>query len=128
MLPRKLRVTRAKDPRKTALAQGRAQAKVDAADKKARSTKYTPKLTPEQQAAAGRANRLLGRSGAFMHRKKTGSTMGNGTSDQKIVFEGNRASSKDGRPKDLKFGKKKGKGRPKNRGARRAADWKKKSS
>lgn len=49
---------------------------------------------------------------------------------QKMVFEGNRASANDGRPRDLKFGKgKKNKGRPKpkNRSARRAADWKKKS-
>jgi nucleolar protein 12 len=126
MLPRKLRVTRAKDPRKTALAQERAQAKADAAGNKVRNTKYTPKLTPEQQAAAGRANRLLGRAGGFMHRKQAGSATTNGTSER-VVFEGNRASSKDGRPKDLKFGKKKGKGKPKNRATRRAAEWRKKS-
>ncbi|OAA42631.1 nucleolar protein 12 [Metarhizium rileyi] len=123
LLPRNLRVTRAKDPRKTARTQERAQAKADAADTKTRNTKYTPKLTPAQQASAGRANRLLGRAGGFMHRKKTAS----GMSDQRLVFEGNRASSKDGRPKDLKFGKKKGKGRPQNRGSRRAAEWRKKS-
>ncbi|OAQ72285.1 nucleolar protein 12 [Pochonia chlamydosporia 170] len=128
MLPRKLRVTRAKDPRKTTNAQERAQAKANAADTKARNTKYTPKLTPEQQAAAGRANRLLGRAGGFIHRKKSGGEGINGTGNQKLVFEGNRASSKDGRPKDLKFGKKKGKGKPKNRGTRRAAEWRKKTS
>ncbi|QUC17836.1 uncharacterized protein UV8b_02077 [Ustilaginoidea virens] len=128
MLPRKLRVTRAKDPRKTALAQERTRAKAQAADRQARSTKYTPKLTPAQQAAAGRANRLLGRGGGFMHRKQVGTDAQNGDqSSPKPVFEGKRASSKDGRPKDLKFGKgKKSKGGgPKSRSARRAAEWKK---
>ncbi|KHO00132.1 nucleolar protein 12 [Metarhizium album ARSEF 1941] len=122
MLPRKLRVTRAKDPRKTARTQERAQAKAVAAHSKARNTKYTPKMTPEQQAAAGRVNRLLGRAGAFLHRKKSGSSGANGTSKQKVVFEGNRASSKDGRHKDLKLGRR-GKGRPKSRAASRAAQW-----
>ncbi|KAH0595593.1 hypothetical protein MHUMG1_06769 [Metarhizium humberi] len=128
MLPRNLRVTRAKDPRKTARTQERALAKAVAADSKSRNTKYSPKLTPEQQAAAGRANRLLGRAGGFMHRKKSGSDGVNTMPNQKVVFEGNRASSKDGKPKDLKFGKKKGKGRPQNRATKRAAEWRKKSS
>lgn len=135
LLPRNLRVTRAKDPRKTALAQERSRAKVQAADRQSRSTKYSPKMTPEQQAAAGRANRLLGRAGGFMRRKNVNDDGGDRATtargpSQKMVFEGNRASANDGRPRDLKFGKgKKNKGRPKpkNRSARRAADWKKKS-
>lgn len=133
MLPRKLRVTRAKDPRKTTQAIERTKAKFNNSngggnDRKGKPFKkggnasvYVPKLTPDQQAAAGRAGKLFGRAG------------GNGLpggikAPEKIVFEGRRASSRDALPKDLKGKKVKGKkGRPTNRGARRAADWRKKS-
>ena len=123
MLPRKLRVTRAKDPRKTALAQERSFAKANAADTKPRSGgKYIPKMTPEQQAAAGRAGKLFGRARGA----------GSGPGGQKVVFEGNRASIRDALPKDLKGkkgkGKGKGKGKPQGRGAKRAAEWKKKQA
>ncbi|KAG6041401.1 hypothetical protein E4U41_004499 [Claviceps citrina] len=147
LLPRILRVTRAKDPRKTALVQERNRSKAQAADRQARSTKYTPKLTPEQQAAAGRASKLLGRAGGFKHRKSATGTASHGTAPppsstninnnnndrnpaQKLVFEGNRASVNDGRPRDLKFRKgknSKGRPKPKNGRERRAAAWKKKS-
>ncbi|KAF5638243.1 nucleolar 12 [Fusarium tjaetaba] len=142
MLPRKLRVTRAKDPRKTALAQERARGKNIVPNGAAKSTKYRHKATPQEQSMAGRTSKLLGRSAAVQQRhKKRPSTQGSSEDAQNIpssikgpeqfVFEGRRASSKDGTPKDLKLGKKgKGKGRsgrPQNRGARRAAEWKKKS-
>ncbi|EXA52583.1 nucleolar protein 12 [Fusarium oxysporum f. sp. pisi HDV247] len=142
MLPRKLRVTRAKDPRKTALAQERARGKNVVPNGAAKSTKYKHKATPEEQSMAGRTSKLLGRSAAVQQRhKKRPSTQGASEDAQNIpsnikgpeqfVFEGRRASAKDGTPKDLKLGKKgKGKGRssrPQNRGARRAAEWKKKS-
>ncbi|KAI1019029.1 hypothetical protein LB505_002902 [Fusarium chuoi] len=142
MLPRKLRVTRAKDPRKTALAQERARGKNIVPNGAAKSTKYKHKATPEEQSMAGRTGKLLGRSAAVQQRhKKRPSTQGASEDAQSIpsnikgpeqfVFEGRRASAKDGTPKDLKLGKKgKGKGRsgrPQNRGARRAAEWKKKS-
>ncbi|KAF4335258.1 nucleolar 12 [Fusarium beomiforme] len=142
MLPRKLRVTRAKDPRKTALAQERARGKNIVANGATKSTKYRHKATPEEQSMAGRTSKLLGRSAAVQQRhKKRPSKQGASEDAQNIfssikgpeqfVFEGRRASAKDGTPKDLKFGKKgksKGKpGRPQNRSARRAAEWKKKS-
>ncbi|KAG5938945.1 hypothetical protein E4U59_003430 [Claviceps monticola] len=144
LLPRILRVVRAKDPRKTALAQERNRSKAQAADRQAHNTKYTPKKTPEEQAAAGRAKKLLGRAGGFHHGKNGANDRGPASSAnvvnvanrdgaQPVVFEGNRASMNDGRPRDLKMrkGKGKGKGRPKakpqNRSARRGADWKKKS-
>ncbi|KAL7803742.1 hypothetical protein V8C44DRAFT_260828 [Trichoderma aethiopicum] len=148
MLPRPLRVTRAKDPRKTAQAVERARSKADVADgASSRSTKYKPKATPEQQAAAGRARKLLGRSAAAKQRHggKRLSSFSAGTArdgegeaaavaqgtiktPERIIFEGRRASSRDGLPKDLKIGKKNKKkgGRPQNRGAKRAAAWKKK--
>lgn len=152
MLPRPLRVSRAKDPRKTALATERAKksklkASAAADSSKAKSTKYKPKITPEQQSLAGRASRLLGRAGAARQKhgvsggprerrtRTEGSanpiTNGDIKTPEQIVFEGRRASAKDGRPKDLKFGKTKGKKapvKPKNRGAKRAAEWRKKGA
>ncbi|POR39793.1 Nucleolar protein 12 [Tolypocladium paradoxum] len=134
MLPRALRVTRAKDPRKTVTAQERAKAKANASDDANRNTKYRPKITPEQQAAAGRAGKLLGRAGSAMLRNKSRSDASNGAhagmkTPEQIVFEGRRASSRDALSKDLKGKKSKGKpGKPKNRGARRATAWKKKGS
>ncbi|KAF4505030.1 hypothetical protein G6O67_007026 [Ophiocordyceps sinensis] len=125
MLPRALRVTRAKDPRKTATAQERNKAKAIASSGAARRTKYEHKSTAEEQAAAGRAGKLLGRAGAA--KQRTGAPGSVSKTPEQIVFEGRRASSKDGRPKDLKLGKK-SPGKPQNRGARRAAGWKKKAA
>ncbi|KAL7960040.1 hypothetical protein V8C34DRAFT_278113 [Trichoderma compactum] len=141
MLPRELRVTRAKDPRKTAQAVERARSKADVADGASRSTKYRAKATPEEQAAAGRTRKLLGRSAAAKQRHpgrrsfapaaKDGEAAEGIKTPEAIIFEGRRASSKDGLPKDLKMGKKNKKKasrpmRPQNRSARRAAAWKKK--
>lgn len=125
MLPRNLRVTRAKDPRKTAQAVERVRAKANASNTARTGSVYNPKKDPNQQAAAGRANKLFGRSGA--------AGLPDGIKPPShIIFEGRRASSRDALPKDLKMkqkGKGKGKkGRPTNRGARRAAEWKKKKS
>ncbi|KAF9876522.1 nucleolar protein 12 [Colletotrichum karsti] len=151
MLPRILRVTRAKAPHKTALAMERsAKGKPQAGGPGARgpgSTKYKAKITPEQQSMAGRASRLLGRSGAMreMRDRKGGDRkprQANGSgvvpkddikAPEDFIFEGRRASAKDGRPSDLKFGKRtKGKGgvkkstKPTGRGAKRAQEWRKK--
>lgn len=141
MLPRALRVTRAKDPRKTAQAVERARSKADIADGASRSTKYKHKATPEEQAAAGRTRKLLGRAAAAKQRHggkrsfaaaKEGETAGGEfKTPEAIIFEGRRASSKDGLPKDLKLGKKNKKKagrpmRPQNRSAKRAAAWKQK--
>ncbi|TEA15993.1 Nucleolar protein 12 [Colletotrichum sidae] len=148
MLPRILRVTRAKAPHKTALAMERAKkGKATGPGAPGGSTKYKAKITPEQQSMAGRASRLLGRSGAFRERKggkdREPSRPANGSgavpkdemrAPEDFIFEGRRASAKDGRPKDLKFGKRtKVKGRvqkskPTGRGAKRAQEWKKNKS
>lgn len=130
MLPRILRVTRAKDPRKTALAQERTNAKAQLAIRESANTKYKPKVTPEQRAASGRADKLLGRAGGFVQRQNAkGYGQNDGHTASKVVFEGRRASSKDGRPGDLKLGKNKKNqgGRPKKRSAARAATWRKKA-
>ncbi|KXJ92023.1 hypothetical protein Micbo1qcDRAFT_194990 [Microdochium bolleyi] len=172
MLPRALRVSRAKNPRNTALAVERTvKAKLTAggaaAEPKSGSTKYQHKATPEQQSQAGRAGRLLGRSGAAkaaaeLKGKKTkpprhesrSAAAGVGfiktdglvrpiKTPEQIVFEGRRASSKDGKPRDLKFGKggKKSGGNPgkktgagvtkaktKGHGAKRASEWRQRAT
>ncbi|KAI1364433.1 hypothetical protein F5Y08DRAFT_339645 [Xylaria arbuscula] len=147
MLPRALRVSRAKDPRKTALALERTTKSVNGTGATTKKTKYTPKITPEQQSQAGRAGRLLGRSAAAKQqrelkgdrrqlrqpRARRDQPQENGEGikpPEQFIFEGRRASSKDGKPKDLKFGKIKGKkgaikAKAKGRGARRAAEWRK---
>lgn len=148
MLPRALRVTRAKDPRKTTLAMERtANARLDflkGTDGKQKNTKYVPKITPEQQSQAGRAGKLFGRSAAVKQRHGSKDDRrkprdrgdkpqedGDGIKPpEQFIFEGRRASARDGKPKDLKFGKTKGKkgavrAKAKGRGARRAAEWRK---
>ncbi|KAK5628468.1 hypothetical protein RRF57_004183 [Xylaria bambusicola] len=144
MLPRALRVSRAKDPRKTALAMERTAKSLNGTGAKSKNTKYSPKITPEQQSQAGRAGRLFGRSAAAKQqrelkgdrqklrvRKDQGQENDDGIKPpEQFIFEGRRASARDGKPKDLKFGRTKGKkaaikGKAKGRGARRAAEWRK---
>lgn len=136
MLPRKLRVTRAKDPRKTTQAIERTKAKFNGNErngkpgrpgkpgKKGSASVYVPKLTPDQQAAAGRAGKLFGRARGGAD--GASGAPGGFKTPEKIVFEGRRASSRDALPKDLKKKVKTKKGRPTTRSARRGGDWKKK--
>ncbi|KAH8674745.1 hypothetical protein BGZ60DRAFT_526698 [Tricladium varicosporioides] len=152
MLPRILRVVRAKAVRKTALA---SQTRSNSSSKNNRGRDpnkpqiYNPKMPSEEASLKGRATKLLGKAGAAKFKKGKGSgandmPMGtrsvNGTNGgsgiegiakkpEQIVFEGYRASAKNGKPKDLKMvkggsGKKKG-GKPTTRGAKRASAWKK---
>jgi nucleolar protein 12 len=105
--------------------------------------KYVPKPTAEIQTLAGRASKLLGRFGAeklvskipgqdkkFSNRdrrergmKRSDAGAGDAAGEKKpngfkgpeqFVFEGRRASARDGKPKDLKF-KTKGKGKGKDK-------------
>lgn len=141
MLPRALRVTRAKDPRKTTMALERSQSKLNGGKPAGKGHKYTPKFTPEQKSQAGRAGKLLGKAGAAMERRKgTGKERRFGGREdadatdgmktpQQIVFEGTRAKRE--RPLDGKRIKKNKKMTPKgpkptHRGARRAEEWKNK--
>jgi nucleolar protein 12 len=151
MLPRALRVSRAKDPRKTSLAMERTtKARLEVlkgADGKRKNIGYTPKITPEQMSLAGRAGRLFGRAAVSKQRRELKGDrrkprepreevdkprdISDGIKPpEQFIFEGRRASARDGKPKDLKFGKKKGKkavvkNKAKGRGARRAAEWRK---
>jgi nucleolar protein 12 len=142
MLPRVLRVVRAKAVRKTALASQQSQFK----NSKRPSSKpqiYNPKMPAEEASLQGRAGKLLGRAGAaqFKKGKVTGANgmvmgrRGDGAkaiegiakTPEAIVFEGYRASAKNGKPKDLKIGGKGGKGKkgkPTGRAAKRTSAWK----
>ncbi|KAM3508263.1 hypothetical protein MY11210_006797 [Beauveria gryllotalpidicola] len=137
MLPRRLRVTRAKDPRKTNQAIERTKSKFNSNNNKNKggepdgkplkkgAATYVPKMTPDQLAAAGRAGKLFGRARA---RAPHGTALPSGVkAPEQIVFEGRRASSRDALPKDLKKKVKTKRARPVTRSARRGADWKKKS-
>lgn len=116
--------------------------KASAKDNKKAQHKYVPKLTAEQQTMAGRAGKLFGHSAAAKARisskpngggaRKPGSRRDRQGEDrpagrkegppslagikgpESFIFEGRRASSKDGLPKDLKM-KVKGKGKGKKK-------------
>ncbi|KAF2859092.1 hypothetical protein K470DRAFT_265478 [Piedraia hortae CBS 480.64] len=106
MLPRKLRVSRAK-------AQKRKVAKPQA-----KSKTYQRKVSAEESSRLGRAGKLLGKAGAAQMKKP-----------EAFVFEGHRASSSSG-VQGLKFGKSKKKksGKPATRSAQRAAAYKAKKN
>jgi nucleolar protein 12 len=103
LLPRKLRVVRAKAPKR------KEKKPVPAMQGPRSKGVYNAKVTEEQKTTQGRARAMLGKAGAF----KTA---------ESFVFEGHRASSKQGN-NGLKLGGKK-KGKPSSRSTKRAAAWK----
>lgn len=158
MLPRELRVSRCKAPHKTARAMEAKHGKNAVQNGKGKPEKkkgngYVPKVTAEDKTKAGRAAKLLGKAAASQlvrgdkKNKRDGGkpprreSQNGAASDQNkpkvmkspedIVFEGQRASAKDGRPKDLKFKGSSGKSKKPHQGkkttgraAARAAKWK----
>jgi nucleolar protein 12 len=147
MLPRILRVVRAKAVRKSANAYAASRSDPRPASRNAKSSRpqiYNPKVSSEVSSLKGRAGKLLGKAGAAQFNKKgSGANMmpigvrgqadrsevgpgGVAKTPESIVFEGFRASAKNGKPKDLKMGKREKKGpNVKGRGAKRASAWKK---
>jgi nucleolar protein 12 len=138
MLPRILRVTRAKALKKTASAQKSDRPARQGSEKKGKDAVYNPKLSSERQSLQGRAARLLGKAGAAQlkgrdeHDDQANKRIaGIAKSPEDIVLEGYRATPKSGRPKDLKFGKAGGakrKADPRSKSRKRASDWKKKGA
>jgi nucleolar protein 12 len=142
MLPRVLRVTRAKAIKKTALASQHTRPSKrsfpNGSNNPNREHIYNPKISGQHQSLQGRAAKLLGRAGAA-HFKGASNSTGEETQPLKrlagiiktpenIVFEGYRASQKSGKPKDLKLGGSGGgkkKEKPRTRSSKRASDWKK---
>lgn len=138
LLPRKLRVSRAKKntgpkPESKSASKGPLRNGV-------RTTHggrgQGGRVDPEQQSFKGRAAKLLGRAGAAGMKSATQSNTtplgakGTIKAPESFVFEGHRASSSQGN-KGLRLGKGSGKkkdGRPRNRSAKRGAEWKKKAA
>lgn len=127
MLPRILRVTRAKDPKKTASysQQGKAPNR-DVRPAKVRGL-YTPKVSSQTQSLAGRAGKLLGRAGAAQFnsadkdRGPNKKINGTAQTPEDIVFEGYRASSKQGKGTLKLGGSGKKQGKPRTRSSKRGA-------
>ena len=99
MLPRKLRVSRAKAPkRKPTPGSGRPAVKTQ-------TNSYQRKLGPEEASQVGRAAKLLGRAGAAQtrqpskHVERTPSSRANGgiRKPEEFIFEGQRASVNQGK-------------------------------
>ena len=131
MLPRILRVTRAKNIRKTA-------SHVEynrASDKRSRPSEPRPihrsKPSSQVQSLSGRAGKLLGRAGAARF-KGVGRTGGqsNGKlgavakTPEKVIFEGYRASSREGKAGIGSKGSGKKQGKPRTRSSKRGAAFK----
>lgn len=142
MLPRVLRVTRAKAVKKTALAAQHAgqagRSTLRGSSNSSGGRIYNPKISAEQQSLQGRAAKLLGKGGAARFRTVSYSGTRNGSTGknlegitrtpESIVFEGYRASANSGKPRDLKLGGSGGgkkKGKPRTRSSKRASEWKK---
>ncbi|KAF2806987.1 uncharacterized protein BDZ99DRAFT_465735 [Mytilinidion resinicola] len=130
LLPRKLRVVRAKAFKRNAKPNASSSTKPNL------TGGYAPKVSAEEKSMAGRAKKLLGRAGAAQVRKGQMALSGNKKQDfpsgfkrpEQIVFEGHRASIKQGHS-GLKLGKtmkKKGVGKPTKHGSKRASAWKEK--
>ncbi|GAB7342446.1 hypothetical protein MBLNU457_g0653t1 [Dothideomycetes sp. NU457] len=154
MLPRKLRVMRAKAQKRNARPNPEST-RASTFEKTRPKGGFVPKLTPEQQSQLGRANRLFGRSAASQMRREssksgklrtpatgadgasfrrpTGSNgvgIGSGSTikaPETFVFEGHRATSKSGKS-GLKLGGAKSgktkKGKPTTRSSKRGSAWK----
>jgi len=137
MLPRILRVTRAKALKKTALASQSTRPKIVGTGNPNREKIYNPKITPQTQSLQGRASKLLGKAGAAQLKRQgldrskgapqgAKSIEGIAKTPEAIIFEGHRATASSGKPKDLKLGAKKKKGgKPVNRSSKRGNAWKK---
>ncbi|KAF2400527.1 hypothetical protein EJ06DRAFT_549192 [Trichodelitschia bisporula] len=119
MLPRKLRVTRAKAIKRKAANNASSQANPS------KSRIFNPKVSGELKSMQGRAGKLLGRGAAAQMKKGVLATQLGVKPPETFIFEGHRASNNQGN-KGLKLGgksKSKG-GKPKNRSTKRAAAWK----
>lgn len=125
LLPRKLRVVRAKGIKRN-VKQNPSSTRPNS------KSVYNPKVSAHEKSMQGRANKLLGRAGAAQarHGQKSLSGLGRPGSTplkapEAFVFEGHRASSKQGTSglKSGGSGRKKG-GKPKTRSSKRGAAWK----
>ena len=128
MLPRKLRVSRAKAIKRNA--KPNTESTRPSGPQSKTKGAYVPKPTPEQRSQLGRTNKLFGRAAAA--RAQTGKPFTSNGQDRPVrtpesfVFEGQRASSKSGNS-GLKLGggmKKRRLGKPTSRSSKRGTAWK----
>ncbi|MCJ1246156.1 Nucleolar protein 12 [Trapelia coarctata] len=128
LLPRPLRVTRAKNIAKTASYGAKLSSKPANPFRARKEGVYTPKPSSQVQSLSGRAGKLLGRAGAAMLKRdpttvgERGDRKGSGVinTPESFVFEGYRARG--GQKPALGKGKKGGK--PKTRSSKRGAAFK----
>lgn len=118
MLPRKLRVSRARGIKRntkpdSTKARMPAHAKVNMG--------YNPKITSQQSSQLGRVGKMMGRAAAAQVRTTRGPP--GVRAPESFVFEGHRASSKSGKS-GLKLGGKGKKGKPTTRSSKRGSAWK----
>ncbi|KAI9788448.1 MAG: Nucleolar protein 12 [Peltula sp. TS41687] len=127
LLPRKLRVARARRVKKNTSTSERPRfGGKNHADREKEI--YQPKASSNSQSLRGRAGKLLGRAGAAKF-KGGSNSMASGKNravdgESEMVIEGQRATNQS-RPHGLKLGRSGGqrKGKPQTRGSRRAATW-----
>ena len=119
MLPRLLRVTRAKSMKNAA------NRKDEPLSQNAESSQEKLKAPPKIQSLAGRAHELLGRAGAaklkatgWKHKSSSQNTRGTAEASGSFVFEGFRASSSQGK------GPPRTAGRKHNRSSNRSKEFK----
>ncbi|POS87465.1 hypothetical protein EPUL_001043 [Erysiphe pulchra] len=140
MLPRILRVMRAKPIRKTASVISNSSSK-KLTLKSENSVIFNPKVSSVQSSLQGRASKLLGQAGAAKLRSiesnvgivgRTNYSTNKNLSlssknlSKRIIFEGHRAKSKSAELRKVKPGGKSLISKPKTRSSRRASEWKKK--
>ena len=133
MLPRVLRVTRAKSLRKTASHTNSLRAMKKAPQARGNGT-YKPKLSSQVQSLSGRAGKMFGRAGAAQLRnhgddKASGNAgmshlKGITKTPESIVFEGYRANSRQGNGRLKLGGSGKSQGKPRTRSSKRGAAFK----
>ncbi|KAI4745969.1 hypothetical protein E4T50_03719 [Aureobasidium sp. EXF-12298] len=122
MLPRKLRVTRAKTIKRN-VKPGSNAVKAPGAPSKGI---YNPKADPVMQTNMGRAGKLMGRAAAAQVQKgkPIGGTPQGFKTPESFIFEGHRAKAGSGKSGLKLGGSGKKKGKPRTRSSNRAAAWK----
>ena len=131
LLPRTLRVTRAKNIKKTSSYSVSGKQSIKPSKKPGQSPSYDPRSTSNAKTLQGRAGKLLGYAGAAkLTSRDSKSWQGSKTngnlqrSPESFVFEGYRASSKRVGWQSAVRGVGKKQGKPKTRSSRRGAAFK----
>jgi nucleolar protein 12 len=116
LLPRKLRVTRAKAVKRNAPPKDGQRPKINGI--------YNPKVSTREKSMQGRARKMLGRAGAAQAKQGRNGALGDMRAPESFVFEGHRASKGQGLAGLKLGGSGKKKGKPRNRSAKRGAAFK----